>query len=119
MNGDPMTVDTTARQAIDRLCNEIDRRVDELIEAVAELVRRPSPLGSEAEAQSYVAEHLKASGLEVDVRDLDDSIKELPNAGESGVPFPGRPNVAGTRKGEGGGRSLIVQGHIDVVSPEP
>ena len=43
----------------------------------------------------------------------------MPNAGDSGVPFPGRPNVTGTRKGVGGGRSLIVQGHIDVVSPEP
>src|SRR5215216_1986058 len=119
MNGDPMTVDTTARLAIDRLWTEIDRREDELVETVAELVRRPSPLGSEAEAQSYVAEHLTASGLDVEVWDLDDSIKDLPNAGESGVPFPGRPNVAGVRKGAGGGRSLIVQGHIDVVSPEP
>src|SRR3954452_24667765 len=119
MNGDSMTVDTTSRQAIGRLWTEIDRREDDLIETVAVLVRRPSPLGSEAEAQSYVAEHLRASGLEVDGWDLDDSIKELPNAGDSGVPFPPRPNVAGTRKGQGGGRSLIVQGHIDVVSPEP
>src|SRR3954465_3968291 len=112
MTGVPMTVDTTAREAIDRLWTEIDRREDDLIETVAELVRRPSPLGSEAEAQSYVAEHLSASGLEVDVWDLDDSIKELPNAGESGVPFPGRPNVAGTRKGLGGGPSPLVHGHI-------
>ncbi len=27
--------------------------------------------------------------------------------------------MAGVHKGAGGGRSLIVQGHIDVVSPEP
>ena len=114
-----MTVAETTSQAIERLWAEIDRREDELIETVAELVRRPSPLGAEAEAQAYVAEHLTASGLDVDVWDLDESIKALPNAGESGVPFPGRPNVAGTRKGTGGGRSLIVQGHIDVVSPEP
>ena len=44
-----MTADTTA--AIDRLWSEIDRRQDELVETVAELVRRPSPLGEEAEAQ--------------------------------------------------------------------
>src|SRR5215216_3445457 len=105
-----MTVDGTARYAIDCLWTEIDRREDELIETVAELVRRPSPLGAEAEAQSYVAEHLAASGLAVDVWDLDDSIKSLPNAGDSGVPFPGRPNVAGMQEGSGGGRSLIVQG---------
>src|SRR5918995_1101781 len=104
---------------IDRLWTEIDRREDELIETVAELVRRPSPLGAEAEAQAYVAEHLTASDLDVDVWDLDESIKELPNAGDSGVPFPGRANVAGTREGLGGGRSLIGQGHIDVVLPEP
>jgi acetylornithine deacetylase len=116
-NGGPMTVDETTHLAIDRLWAEIDRREDELSETVAELVRRPSPLGAEAEAQAYVAEHLTASGLDVDVWDLDESIKALPNAGDSGVPFPGRPNVAGVRKGTGGGRSLIVQGHIDVVSP--
>jgi acetylornithine deacetylase len=114
-----MTDSRPTRHAIDRLWTEIDSREDELIDTVAELVRRPSPLGTEADAQSYVADHLAASGLKVDVWDLDDSIKELANAGDSGVPFPGRPNVAGTRKGAGGGRSLIVQGHIDVVSPEP
>ena len=114
-----MTDSGSPGHAIDRLWTEIDRREDELIETVAELVRRPSPLGDEAEAQSYVAEHLTASGLAVDVWDLDDSIKALPNAGDSGVPFPGRPNVAGIQKGSGSGRSLIVQGHIDVVSPEP
>ena len=114
-----MTVDQTTQRAIERLWGEIERREDELIETVAELVRRPSPLGAEAEAQEYVAQHLAESGLDVEVWDLDESIKTLPNAGDSGVPFPGRPNVAGVRKGVGGGRSLIVQGHIDVVSPEP
>ncbi len=114
-----MTTDDTTREAIDRLWTEIDRREDELIEAVAELVRRPSELGDEADAQGYVAAHLRESGLEVAVWDLDDTIKDLPNAGDSGVPFAGRPNVAAVAKGAGGGRSLIVQGHIDVVSPEP
>src|SRR5215207_11613607 len=114
-----MTDSDSPGHAIDRLWTEIDRREDEFIETVAELVRRPSPLGDEAEAQSYIAEQLTASGLAVDVWDLDDSIKALPNAADSGVPFPGRPNVAGIQKGSVGGRSLIVQGHIDVVSPEP
>jgi hypothetical protein len=31
--------------------------------------------------------------------------RRCPNAGDSGMPFPGRPNVAGVRKGLGGGRS--------------
>ena len=74
--------------AIDRLWTEIDRRQDELVETVAELVRRPSPLGEEAEAQVYVASHLRESDLDVDAWDLDESVKSLPNAGDSGVPFP-------------------------------
>ena len=105
--------------AVDRLWTEIDRREDELIETVSELVRRPSPLGEEAEAQVFVANHLRESDLDVDAWDLDEAVKSRPNAGDSGIPFPGRPNVAGTVAGAGGGRSLILNGHIDVVSPEP
>ncbi len=114
-----MDSDETPRNAINRLWSEIDRREDDFIETVAELVRRPSELGNEAEAQAYVTEHLRKSGLQVEVWELDEAIKTLPNAGDSGVPFAGRPNVAGIQKGVGNGRSLIVQGHIDVVSPEP
>src|SRR4051794_457466 len=106
-------------QAIERLWAEIERREDEIIETVSELVRRPSPLGAEAEAQGYVADHLRATGLNVDVWDLDEALKDLPNAGNSGVPFAGRPNVAGVLAGSSNGRSLILNGHIDVVSPEP
>jgi acetylornithine deacetylase len=110
---------TTTQRAIERLWSEIDRREDELIDTVASLVRYPSELGAESEAQHYVADHLGRSGLEVEVWELDDTIKELSNAGDSGVPFAGRPNVAGTMHGSGSGRSFILNGHIDVVSPEP
>jgi acetylornithine deacetylase len=105
--------------ATQRLWKAIDERQDELIQTVAELVRRPSLLGQEAEAQAYVAGHLAASELETESWDLDESIFSLPHSGRSGVPFPGRPNVTATRRGTGGGRSLILNGHIDVVSPEP
>ena len=108
-----------ATAARDRLWRAIDERTDELIGTVAELVRRPSLLGQEAVAQAYVAGHLGGSGMRVETYDLDDSVLSLPNAGNSGVPFSGRPNVHGYRPGRGGGRSLILNGHIDVVSPEP
>lgn len=105
--------------AVERVHAEIERRREELVATIAELVRRPSPLGQEAEAQAYVADHLRASGCRVDVWESDESLKRLPGAGDAGVPFAGRPNVAGVVPGAGGGRSLILQGHIDVVSPEP
>ncbi|MCC7023699.1 MAG: ArgE/DapE family deacylase [Thermomicrobiales bacterium] len=114
-----MSTNPTTTRAIERLWQEIERREGELVETVAELVRHPSPLGQEAEIQGYVAEHLRRSGLDVEVWDLDESLKLLPNAGDSGVPFLGRPNVTGRSAGTGGGRSLILNGHVDVVSPEP
>ena len=104
---------------VERLWAEIEARRDELVGVVADLVRRPSLLGEEGSAQAYVADYLRASGMTPDVWELDQSVRSLPNAGDSGVPFAGRPNVAGTLPGRGGGRSLILNGHIDVVSPEP
>jgi acetylornithine deacetylase len=101
------------------LWTAIDERRDELIQTVADLVHFQSVLGNEAGVQGYVADHLRGSGLATESWDLDDAIKTQPNAGESDTPFPGRPNVTAKRTGTGGGRSLIVNGHIDVVSPEP
>src|SRR5215210_8043716 len=104
---------------VERLWAEIEARSDELVGVVADLVRRPSLLGEEGLAQAYVADYLRASEMATEVWELDQSVRSLPNAGDSGVPFAGRPNVAGTLPGRGGGRSLILNGHIDVVSPEP
>ncbi len=69
--------------------------------------------------QEWVASHMRRSGLETEVWELDEWVLDLPNAGRSGVPFAGRPNVTGCKQGTGGGRSLILSGHVDVVSPDP
>lgn len=114
-----MTAQPEPNAATRRLWDEIDRREDDLIALVADLVRFPSLLGDEAPAQAFVADHLRASGLETARWDIDESLKQEPNAGDSGIPFAGRPNVVGVAKGAGGGRSLALNGHIDVVSPEP
>jgi acetylornithine deacetylase len=114
-----MATQTRSDEARAALFEAIDQRTGELIETVAELVRRPSELGHEALVQEYVAGHLRGSDADVEVWDLDESIKNEPNAGNSGVPFVGRPNVTGKIAGAGGGKSMIFNGHIDVVSPEP
>lgn len=99
------------RQATARLWSAIEGRREELVTLVADLVRRPSPLGREAEAQGYVADHLRGSGLAVESWDLDEALRTTPEGGDSGVPFAGRPNVAGVARGAGGGRALILNGH--------
>src|SRR5262245_63640130 len=79
------------------LWQAIEDRRDELLGIVAARVRRPSLLGQEAEVQAYVADHLRGSGMATEPWDLDESIKSQPNAGDSGVPFPGQPKVPAQR----------------------
>jgi len=103
----------------DQLFAEIDARQDELHTTIAELVRQPSVLGNEAGVQAVVARRMQEAGMTIHQYDLPDDTPKQPNGGNSGVPFAGRPNVHGKRSGTGGGRSLILNGHVDVVSPEP
>lgn len=59
-----------------------------------------SPGGKgEAEIGAYVAEKLMELGLEVTTNEI----------------APGRVNVTGVLKGSGGGRSLLLNGHLDTV----
>ncbi|HET7094988.1 MAG TPA: ArgE/DapE family deacylase, partial [Thermomicrobiales bacterium] len=111
--------DKATTDATQRLWRAIDDRQDELIGLVADLVHFPSLLGAEAPAQGFVEGYLADSGLQTESWDIPEALKQRENAGDSGVPFAGRPNVAGTAPGAGGGHSLILNGHIDVVSPEP
>jgi acetylornithine deacetylase len=112
-------LESQTEQYRSRLFAAIEERTDELVATVAELVREPSVLGNEAGVQRVVARRLAEAGMRVETYDLPDDTIRQPNGGSSGVPFAGRPNVHGYRTGSSGGRSLILNGHIDVVSPEP
>jgi acetylornithine deacetylase len=88
----------------------------EIIAALQDLVRISSQTGSEGQAQEAVARLMRVHDLEVDVWEpdvtaLEDHAESVTLAGG----FAGRPNVVGLRRGQGGGRSLILNGHIDTV----
>ncbi len=103
-----------------RLRNWLEAHAADLIAVLAELVRIPSVVGAEGPAQAFMAEQYRACGLEVDVFEADRAVlRTLPAFVDSGFDFAGRPNVVAVWRGTGGGRSLILNGHSDVVSPEP
>jgi len=81
-----------------------------------ELVRAPSTLGREREAQQIIAAELRALGLSPELWDVD-------TIGPAFSPplrdYAGRPNVTAMLPGTGGGRSLTFNGHIDVVPATP
>jgi acetylornithine deacetylase len=84
-----------------------------------ELVRVPSLLGNEEPAQELIEERLKELGFAV--RSVELSAAELARHPDSGIPllpYEGRRCLVGTIDGDGG-RSLLFNGHVDVVSEEP
>ena len=84
--------------------NWIHAHADELVASLAELVRIPSVVGQEAEAQAWMAGRFAALGLDLDVFQPDRAaLLRHPAFVDSGIPFDGRDNVIGTLKGGGGG----------------
>jgi acetylornithine deacetylase len=96
----------------------VERGLDETIAFLAELVRVPSLLGDEEPAQRLVEERLRALGFEV--RSVVPDAAALAERADSGIPlmdYEGRRSLVATAGS--GGRSLILNGHVDVVSAEP
>lgn len=90
------------------------------LQALQDVIRLPSLVGDERPAQERVAELAASAGLGVDLWDVDPAtLANHPDyAPVDGGEEP-RPNVTATLAGTGGGRSLAISGHIDVVSAEP
>jgi len=104
-----------------RVHEAVDANWDQEVEFLRGLVSRRSTLGEEAPVQRFVAAELADLGLDVDVWDIDPArIVRLPGYGPVEWSFEGRPNVAARRPAAvGGGRSLVFQGHVDVVPATP
>jgi acetylornithine deacetylase len=105
---------------VPRIATAVDARRDELIAFLQKLVQTPSLPGQEQAAQHLVAGKLQTLGLAVDVisSELSD-LQNHPAFCDDGVPFRDRLNVVGRWRGQaqarGNARSLILNGHIDVV----
>nr|WP_235550997.1 peptidase [Paenibacillus sp. Soil787] len=80
------------------------------------MVRIPSTQGNEKEAQALIADKFRELKLDVDVWEPDgEALGTHPYFCSPRNRFTGSPNVVGVMKGSGGGRSILLNGHIDVV----
>ena len=93
---------------------------DEIISFLQKLISFQSVTGKEGEIQAFLAEYLQKLGLEVDsfIPEVD-RLRNFPGFLEPELPFDGRPNVVGVWKGSGGGKSILLNGHVDTVPLEP
>jgi acetylornithine deacetylase len=93
-----------------------------MTEFLARLVDKPTLLGDEEPGQAVVREAIRELGLEpIDVPMDPEALHEHPLASPFDWDVSGKHNVVSTWEPpeRTGGRSLILNGHVDVVSPEP
>ncbi|MDQ3362916.1 MAG: M20/M25/M40 family metallo-hydrolase, partial [Actinomycetota bacterium] len=106
------------RKLVDAVTREVEARRDDAVRLLQELVRVPSTTGEEGAVQKKVEHAFRGRGLEVDVWEAKANEVEPYRDHVGGQEtYENRPNVAGTRRGRGGGRSLLLNAHIDTVAP--
>ena len=142
-------VATVPASRLDDALALVQRSRERSVRALADLVRIPSLTGEEGAAQESVAATLRAigAGVEMHEPDVEGMFARFPDVAqypthwqhdlilpyetlptyralkasglENVLNYRGRPNVVGRIAGTGGGRSLILNGHIDCVTVEP
>ena len=103
-----------------RVLEYVEGRRNHINEFLRELVSIPSVTGDELEIQKLISRKLKTMGLEVDLWEPDiEELKKHPAYLPPEHEYKNRPNVVGIYKGAGGGRSLLFNGHVDVIPAGP
>ncbi len=117
-----MSLTAREREVVD----EVAARRDDIVAVASTLIgfdttarETHDPPRQEAELQAFLADRLRAAGAEIDL--FEPSAEQL--VGKPLVPpglgFEGRPQLVARFAGAGGGRSLLLNGHVDAVSYEP
>lgn len=80
------------------------------------LVQENSTRGNESSAQAIIIEKCRQIGLELDIWEIgDEKLYQHEAYCSDRSQYEGNPNVVAVLKGTGGGKSIILNGHIDVV----
>jgi acetylornithine deacetylase len=104
-----------------KLIETVDHLADDMFDYACRLVREASTLENEASAVKVAEEELKRLSFNP-VSVAIDPTELAKHPGFAPVPwgYEGRKNVVAVREADAeGGHSLLFNGHLDVVSPEP
>ncbi|WP_257391857.1 peptidase [Mesobacillus jeotgali] len=103
----------TAEQRVRNYIKENRIRGTRLLQ---KMVQEPSTRGEESGAQAVIIEKCRELGLEMDIWEIgSDGLVDHPAFCSDRKDFRGNPNAVGIMRGTGGGKSMILNGHIDVV----
>jgi len=105
------------------LADRVEARREDLVALACSLIgfdttsrsSNEDPPREEAALQQSLADRLTAVGAEVDLWEPDPADAADHPLSVEGIGFAGRPQLAARLRGSGGRRSLLLNGHIDVV----
>jgi acetylornithine deacetylase len=99
------------------ICRAVEARREGAVRLLQELVRVPSVTGDEGAVQVLVEGAFRERGLAVDRWEAtpEETGPYRDHVGEQKT-YSGRPNVVGVRAGGGGGRSILLNAHVDTVA---
>ncbi len=119
---DSRELDQLERRVVER----VRQREEDLVALLRALISYDTithipgaPEREEALLQSYLGERLAASGAEVTVEEPDAALIAGHASVPAGFSFARRPQLVARFAGAGDGRSLLLNGHIDVVDVHP
>jgi acetylornithine deacetylase len=99
-----------------KILEKVDTTRDKSIAFLQQMIAIPSVTGDEARIQKFLADYMAKLGLAVDMWETDwEALKKHPAYIPVDRGYEGRPNIVATCKGTGGGRSLLLNGHTDVI----
>jgi hypothetical protein len=106
---------------VDDIIGAVDAGFTDQVKLTQDLVRYPSLRGQEHTAQDFLYDQMARRGLTTDRWAIDvDAIKHHPGFSPVAVDYRNAFNVVGThRPRETRGKSLILNGHVDVVPLGP
>ncbi|MCR4267684.1 ArgE/DapE family deacylase [Nitratireductor sp. ZSWI3] len=108
-------------QLTQKILAAVEQGFEEQIAFTEELIRFPSLRGKEKPAQDFVHQALEARGYAVETFHIEEhKIKDHPGFSPIAVDYSDAVNVVATHEPrEARGRSLILNGHMDVVPEGP
>jgi acetylornithine deacetylase len=108
-------------RAEEKIVQTVNNLEDDIIDFTCRLVKEPSTLGNEASAVELMKSELeKLSFSPVSVPIHPAMLAKHPGFAEVPWTYENKTNIVAVRPSSGsGGKSVIFNGHLDVVDPEP
>ena len=103
-----------------QITSALEASQEGLVNFIQTLVQCPSLANNEGPVQDIIQDKLKSLGLDTEKIIVKfDKLKDHPAFCDDGFSPDSRVNILGHWHNDGDGRSLILNGHVDVVPPGP